>query len=48
MGVNGDLADTPEAVNTDPHAAWIVAIKITNPDELVELLNNTEYTELAK
>jgi len=46
--VNGELADTPEAVNTDPHAAWMVEIKIADPDELVELLNNTEYTELAK
>jgi glycine cleavage system H protein len=46
--VNGDLADTPETVNTDPHETWIVAIKIANPDELSELLNNTEYAELAK
>ena len=48
VGVNEDLADTPETVNTDPHETWMVAIKIANPDELSELLDNTEYAELAK
>jgi glycine cleavage system H protein len=46
--VNSALAERPEAVNTDPHASWMIAIE---PDEGAgdsELLDAAQYTELTK
>jgi glycine cleavage system H protein len=45
--VNAALKDQPEQVNTDPHAAWMVAIKLTNPAEADGLLDSTQYAEVA-
>ncbi len=46
--VNKDLAETPEKVNAEPHDSWMVAIKLSNPGEVNNLLNATQYAELAK
>jgi glycine cleavage system H protein len=44
--VNEDLLDTPELVNSDPYgAAWMVKIKLSNPDELGELMDADAYTK---
>jgi glycine cleavage system H protein len=48
VDVNRALADRPEAVNADPHASWMVGIKLTDPAELDGLLSASQYTELAK
>ena len=45
--VNAALKDQPEQVNTDPHAAWMVAIKLANPAEADALLDSTQYAEVA-
>jgi len=42
--VNTALADAPEMLNQDPHgAAWLVKIKLRDPDELSDLLSASEY-----
>lgn len=44
--VNGKLADSPELVNESPHQkAWMIKLRISNPDELRELLSAEEYEE---
>lgn len=45
VAINQDVSSNPALVNTDPlGAGWLVKIKISNPDELNQLLNATEYT----
>jgi glycine cleavage system H protein len=46
--VNSALKDKPEAVNKDPHASWMVVIKLTNPGETGALLDATQYEDLVK
>lgn len=44
--VNSKLEESPELINQSPHEkAWMIKIRITNPDELKELLNAEEYEE---
>ena len=43
---NGLLEDAPEKINTDPYGdGWIIKVKMTNPDELNELMDANEYQE---
>ena len=46
--VNGGLTQRPESVNADPHATWMVVIKLSNPAEAAELLDAAAYGELTK
>ena len=46
--VNTALKDKPETVNKDPHASWMIAIKLTNPGEAGTLLDATQYQDLIK
>lgn len=44
--VNADLAEAPEKLNLDPHGeAWLVKIRLSNPEELKDLLTAAEYQE---
>ncbi len=45
--VNNALKDHPESVNTDPHANWMIAVKLTNPAEGGALLGAAEYEALV-
>ena len=45
--VNATLADTPEAVNQDPHAAWLIVLELDNPDDVGSLLDAASYGELV-
>ncbi len=46
IDVNSKLEDSPELINESPHAqAWMIKIRITNPEELKELLSAEEYEE---
>lgn len=43
-GVNEDLLDTPELVNTDPYGeAWMVKVEITDPGQLDGLFDADAY-----
>ena len=44
---NESLEDEPENVNTDPYGdGWMIKIKISNPDEIEDLLDEAAYQEL--
>jgi glycine cleavage system H protein len=46
--VNTALKDKPEAVNSDPHASWMIIVKLVDPGEAGVLLDATQYQELIK
>ena len=46
--VNAALVEKPEAINADPHATWMIAIKLADPGEAATLLDATQYGELVK
>ena len=45
--VNAALAEKPESVNQDPHGAWMIILKLTNPDELSRLLDAEGYGDIV-
>ena len=45
--VNAALAEKPESVNQDPHGAWMITLKLTNPDELSRLLDAAGYGDIV-
>lgn len=45
--VNTDLEDNPELVNKDPYENWIAVVKMSNKDELDELLSPDDYEKLC-
>ena len=46
--VNAALKDKPESVNANPHEAWMVVIRMTNPSEAGGLLDAAQYEALVK
>ena len=46
--VNSALAEKPERVNGDPHASWMVEIRLTSPAELDALMGADAYAALVK
>ena len=45
--VNNDLATSPEKVNTDAHAAWMLKMTLKNPGELNGLLSAADYEKFV-
>jgi glycine cleavage system H protein len=46
--VNSAVVDDPEMVNEDPHGeAWLIKVKLTNPDELKGLMKAADYEALV-
>ena len=41
--INEDLEDKPEQINQDAFASWIVKVKLTNKDELNQLMDMQAY-----
>ena len=41
--INEKLDDEPEYINEDPYDAWIVKVKVSDEDELDNLLNSDSY-----
>ena len=48
VAVNGELANKPEVVNADPHANWMIVMKLSAPEELNALLDSAQYADLVK
>lgn len=46
--VNSRLAEKPEAVNSDPHGSWMIAIKPSDPNDTADLLDAAAYADLTK
>jgi glycine cleavage system H protein len=41
--INEELEDTPELLNQDAFAAWIIKVKLTDKDELSQLMDVQAY-----
>jgi glycine cleavage system H protein len=48
VDVNASLKAKPEAVNANPHGSWLIAVKLTKPDEVGGLLDAAQYADLVK
>lgn len=46
--VNEELANTPEKINTDAHAAWILKLELSDPSEVDALLDAAAYEAFVK
>lgn len=46
--VNEELANAPEKINADAHAAWIMKIELSDPSELDSLLKSEDYESYVK
>ena len=46
--INRALVEKPEGVNSDPHGAWMIAIKVEDASEQADLLDAGQYTELTQ
>jgi glycine cleavage system H protein len=46
--INQELTTTPEKINADAHAAWIMKIELSDPKEIDSLLTAQDYETYAK
>ena len=46
--VNTALKDKPEVVNKDPHANWMIVIRMSEPAAAASLLDASQYADLVK
>jgi glycine cleavage system H protein len=46
--VNSALAEKPEKVNSDPHASWMIEVKLASPGDLDPLMGADQYADLVK
>jgi len=48
IDVNSEALENPDIVNTEPYATgWLLRVRIEDPSELDELINEEEYAELT-
>ncbi len=46
--VNAEALDNPDVVNTEPYGSgWLLRVRIEDPGELEDLINEEEYAELT-
>jgi glycine cleavage system H protein len=45
--VNGDLANSPEKINSDAHGSWMVKLTVKNPEELKSLMSADQYDKFV-
>ena len=44
---NETLSDAPESINESPYEkGWIIKVEVSNPDEINDLLNSNDYSDL--
>jgi glycine cleavage system H protein len=46
--INGSLKDRPEVINKDPHATWMIKVRLTNTADTGALLDSAQYQDLTK
>ncbi|MEC7274692.1 MAG: glycine cleavage system protein GcvH [Bdellovibrionota bacterium] len=46
--INEDLVDSPEKCNEAPYESWFIKLKVTNTDDLNELLDPKSYEEVCE
>jgi glycine cleavage system H protein len=47
VDVNRSLKDNPEAVNREPHATWMVKLRLAEPGATGSLLDSSQYETLV-
>ncbi len=47
VAVNAELENSPELINEDPYAAWIIKVEMSDKAELDSLLGAAAYAEIA-
>lgn len=47
IDVNSSLVEKPEAINSDPHGSWLIALRVSG-DSAADLLDAAQYTDLTK
>ena len=47
VDVNSALKDKPESVNSNPHASWMIVVRLSDPAEVGGLLDAAQYTQLV-
>ncbi|HCJ58027.1 glycine cleavage system protein GcvH [Lutispora sp.] len=47
LEVNEELSDSPQLINEDPYASWVVLIEMSDKSELDNLMNAQEYEEFC-
>jgi len=45
--INDALATAPEKVNQDAHAAWMIKLKLKDPNEAAKLLSAADYEKFV-
>lgn len=45
LEVNSELEDDPKLINNDPLGAWIIKVRIQNPEELDKLMDSGAYAD---
>ena len=48
IALNDALEDSPELINEDAYAAWIVKIEMSDSSELDSMMNAAKYSEFVK
>ncbi|WP_456432306.1 glycine cleavage system protein GcvH [Thermosulfuriphilus sp.] len=49
LEINETIIDTPETINEDPYdEGWLIRIKLTDPEELEDLMGADEYEEFIE
>lgn len=48
LAANADLGTHPESVNSQPHDAWMIKIKVADAGELANLLDAAKYDALTQ
>jgi glycine cleavage system H protein len=46
VDVNSHLKQHPEIVNSEPHATWMIKVRVSNPAEAAGLLDSSQYQKL--
>lgn len=46
--INREVEDSPELINEDPYASWLVKVEMSDESELSKLLAPEAYAEIAK
>ncbi len=48
IAINENVVNSPELLNEDPYANWLVEIELTNPSEEEELLDVESYKKVVE
>ena len=46
--VNADLSQKPESVNSNPHGAWMIVLKVADAGDASDLLDANAYSQLTQ